>query len=420
MQIRAITVNTAITTVVQNSQKNSTPTQAGNNMFTPQCRVTISKEGKRLSSQHADQPQGNIQDTAVQRMKLRQIEESEQNEKITDEYHERLKDIEKQISSLNKSFKTEVDRETIEKEQLILRSMREQKQAQLEENQRRAQEARELAAMQSAKNQEDIDKNNRKLWTLLKTLEEAEKAEEEQEGGTAEDDSGSGTSEVGNSVGDTIQNSAAQFTAASMRRDQNVQGELEWLSDLGHEYVDFANTITNNILKESEKVRAALDADDYTDEMKAELVDHLQEEATRSGGSAQSYGSVAWYRNNGLHILREVRDYKIQRIADNPLAGLQETKDSMMMSAADAVLGESRQSYLDETSKELKDEVEKLIDKRNDVDRTQEENEEEEKEEKIEEKIEKVNDPKELTDTESKTNVEEDGPAEALEERIKI
>ena len=52
-------------------------------------------------------------------MKLRQIEESEQNEKITDGYRERLKDIEKQISSLNRSFKTEADRETIEKKQKI-------------------------------------------------------------------------------------------------------------------------------------------------------------------------------------------------------------------------------------------------------------------------------------------------------------
>ena len=422
MQIKAITVNTANTTAVQNGQRNGTPVKAGNNMFTPHYKVTISKEGKRLSRQQAEKPQGGTQDAAVRRMKLRQIEESEQNEKIADRYHEQLKDIEKQILSLNRSYKTEADRETIEKEQIILRGMREQKQAQLEENQRRAQEARELAAMQSAKNQEDIDNNNRKLWTLLKTLEEAEKAEEEQEGGVAEDDSGSGTSEAGNSVSDTIQNSAAQFTAASMRRDQNVQEGLEWLSDLGHEYVDFANTITNNILKEGEKVRAALDAEDYTDDMKAELVDHLQEEAVLSGGDVHSYGSVAWFRNNGLHILQEARDYKIQRIADNPLAGLQETKHSMMMSAADAVLGESRQSYLDDASKELEEEVEKLIDKRNSLDRTQEEKEEEGKEQKIEEieRTENVEDTKEPVDTELKTEEEEDGPAEALEELIQI
>ena len=396
MQIRSIMAHAANTAAVQNIQRNGTPAQADNNVFGPQCKVTISKAGKRLSRQHAEQTQGNAQDTAVQRMKLRQIEESEQSEKITDSYREQLKDIEKRINSLNKSFKTDADRETIEKEQKVLRAMREQKQAQLEENQRRAEDARELAAMQSAKNQEDIDRNNRKLWTLLKTLEEAEKAEEEQEGDIAEDDSGSGTSEAGNSVSDTIQNSATQFTVNSMRRDLHVKEELEWLSDLGHGYIDFADTITNNILKESEKVRAALDAEDYTDDMKAELVDHFKKEAILSCGDVQSYGSVEWFRKNGLHILQETRDYKIKRLADDPLAGMQETKDSMMMSAADAVFGESRQSYLDEASKELEDQVQQLIDERNSVHGTQEENEEEkEAEEKIE------NDLKELADTEA-------------------
>lgn len=405
MRIRAITAHAAHTTAVQKVHRNGTPEQANNNMFSPQCKVTISKEGKRLSSRQAEKPQGNVQDTAVQRMKLRQIEESEQNAKITDSYREQLKDIEKRIYSLNKSFKTDSDRETIEKEQKVLRAMREQKQAQLEENQRRAEDARELAAMQSAKNQEDIDRNNRKLWTLLKTLEEAEKAEEEQEGDIAEDDSGSGTSEAGNSVSDTIQNSATQFTVNSMRRDMHVKEELEWLSDLGHGYVDFADTITNNILKESEKVRAALDAEDYTDDMKAELVDHFKKEAMLSCGDVQSYGSVEWFRKNGLHILQETRDYKIKRLADNPLAGMQETKDSMMMSAADAVFGESRQSYLDEASKELEDQVQKLIDERNSLDGPQEEKEEEEKEEKVE-------DLKELADTESRTEKEEEAQVE--------
>lgn len=380
MQIKPITVNAVNTTVAQNVQRNGAPAQVYNNIFTPQCKVTISKEGKKLSRQQSEQPQGSAQDAAVKRMMLRRNEESEQNEKITDGYREQLQDIEKQINSLNRSwsFNTKVDKETIEKEQQVLRSMRDQKQAQLEENQRRAQEARELAEMYSAKYQEDIDGNNRKLWTLLKTLEEAEKAEEEREGSVAEDHSGSGVPEAGNSVSDTIQNSAAQFAVASMRRDLNVKEGLEWLSDEGHQFVDLADTITKNILKESENIKAALEDENYTDDMRAELMDNFQEKAVLS------YGEVKKYRNNGLHILREARDYKIQRIADNPLAGMQETKDSMMMSAADAVLGESRQSYLDEASKELEEQVQKLIDERNSLDKTQEEKEEDEQAEALE------------------------------------
>lgn len=408
MQIKAITVNAGNTMAVPNIQRNDTLAQANNNMFAPHYKVTISREGKILSRQQAEQPQGSTQDAAVKRMMLRQIGESEQDQKITDGYHEQLRDIEKEIVSLNRTNLTKADKETIEKEQEILRAMREQKQAQLEENQRRAEEARELAAMQSAKYQEDIDGNNRKLWTLLKTLEEAEKAEEEQEGGAVEDDSGSGTPEAGNSVSDTIQNSAAQFAVASMRRDLNVEEGLAWLSDLGHGYIESADTITNNILREGEKIRAVLEDENYPDDMKAEMMERFQEEAAQSIGSVKEYGTVAWYRSNGLHILKEVRDDKIQRIADNPLAGMQETKDSMMMSAADAVLGESRQSYLDETSKELADEVEKLIDRRNSVDSTQEEKEEDEKAE----------DSKDLIDIVAKTEKEEDERAGVWEELI--
>lgn len=373
MQIKAITVNAVNTTAAQNVQRNDIPAQTGNNMFTLQCKVTISKEGKKLSRQQTEQPQGNAQDAAVKRIMLRRNEESEQSEKIADGYREQLQDIEKYISSLNGSFRTKADKETIEKEQEVLRALREQKQAQLEENQRRAEEARALAEMYSAKYQEEIDGNNRKLWTLLKTLEEAEKAEEEREGGAKEDDSASGTPEAGNSVGDTIHNSAIQFAVASMGRDLYVDGKFEMLSDEGHQLVDFANTITKNILEAGEKVRAALDDENYPDDMLAEMMDHFEEQA------ALSYRSVEENRSYGLHILQEVRDYKIKRIADNPLAGLQETKESMMMSAADAVLGEARQSRLEETSKELEDQVKKLIDERNSVDNTQEEDEEDEK-----------------------------------------
>lgn len=385
MQIKAITVNAVNTTALQNDQRNDSLAQVNNNMFIPRYKVTISKEGKKLSSQQAEQSQRSAQDAAVRRNMLRRDEESEQNEKITDGYREQLKNIQREINSLNRSFKTEAVKETIEKEQEVLRDMREQRQTQLEENQRRAEEARAMA-MQSSKYQEDIDGNNRKLWTLLKTLEEAEKAKEEREGVYAEDNSDSDTPETETSVSDKIQNSATQLAVASMRRDLYVDGKLEWLSGKGHQYVDFANRIASDILNESENIIAALDDENYSDDMRAELVDNLQEDAMRN------YRKIEMYRGNGLHILQEARDYKIKRISDNPLAGMQETTDSMMISATDAVLGEARQNHLDKVSKELEDEVQRLIDKRNDVSRTQEEDEEEEKMENLKELTEKEDD----------------------------
>ena len=51
----------------------------------------------------------------------------------------------------------------------------------------------------------------------------------------------------------------------------------------------------------------------------------------------------------------------------------------MMLSAADAVIGEAVQGRLEEASQELKDQVEELIDERNDVDRIHQDKEEQEK-----------------------------------------
>lgn len=402
MHTKAITVNAANLMSVQNVQRNSTPVQVNNNMFTPQYKVTISEEGKRLSRQQTEQSQGSAQEAAVRKRMLRQDEESERNEKIIEGYHEQLRDIQKQITSINSSFSKETNREIIEDEVEVIMDIRKQKQAQLEENQRRAEEARELA-MQSSKYQEEIDGNNRKLWTLLKTLEEAKKAEEEREGIYAEDNSDSDMSEVEISAGDTIQNSATQFIAASMGRDLYVDRKLEGLRDEGHQFIDFANTITGSILEESKYIIAALDDESYTDDMKAELMDNFQKEAM------QSYGDVKKYRGYGLDILQDTRDNKIKRIADNPLSGMQETKDSMMMSASDAILGEARQSHLDEISKEIEDEVRKLIDRRNDVDRISEEEEEKVEEEEKEEEKTKAEDSKELTDAEVMPEKEEDG-----------
>ena len=93
-----------------------------------------------------------------------------------------------------------------------------------------------------------------------------------------------------------------------------------------------------------------------------------------------------------------------------------QTKKSMMRSAADAVIGEARQSSLDKASQELADEVKKLIDERNDVNRIPQDKEEDqedkkEKEDKIEQENRKEQDDKE----EKLENAEEAENAENVE-----
>lgn len=373
MQIKTITVNAAgmaSGSIIQGKTQQAAPVDS---RFGPQCRVTISQEGRRLSRQQTEkeeQAKQSAQSARMERELFRRQEEDEQNKHIADGYREQLEKIEKTMDSLNHSYKTEADTETIEKEQEVLRAMRDQKQAQMEENQKRAKEAQQMA-MQSAKYQEEIDGNNRDILTLLKSLEEAEKAEEEQECGEGKNDSGSGASGAGHCVSDAIQNSAAQFMTSSLNRELGVEEMLTGLSDEGHQLVDAADLITRNVIKESQGIRAALDDEAFTDDERAELMEDFQKRA------GLAYLDAERSRGQGLHLLQVAREYRIKRIADDPNRGMQEAKESMMLSAADAVIGEAVQGSLGEASQELKDQVEKLIDERNDVDSIRQDNEEE-------------------------------------------
>ena len=102
---------------------------------------------------------------------------------------------------------------------------------------------------------------------------------------------------------------------------------------------------------------------------------------------------------SGLQILEDTLDVKLQRIADDPLRGMEETKNSMILSAVDAAFHDAAESKLSETSEELEAEVEELIDRRNDIDRVREEREEEK--EKLEEEQDDPLEPEEYLEEET-------------------
>lgn len=391
MQIRAITVNAAGMAPERSIQGNRNQAQPEDNVFGAECKVTISREGKKLSRQQTAQTeksaQGtqNTQSVKVERMLLRRQEESEQSKKIRDGYREELKEIEDKISELNRSYPSQnkVGREVLEKEQEVLRAMRNQKQAQMEQNQKRAKEARQMA-MQSSEYQEEIDENNRDLLTLLKTMEEAEKAEEDRENGeTKGNDNGSEASGAKSSVSDIIHNSATQFMTSSVKRQWSVEELLAGLGDDGRALLGLADTITQNVLNEVKNIRTAMDDELYTDEKIEEMMKLLKDGVRRRPGKtgmALNYQDVWESRRDGLYLVRKARENKLENIANDPLRGMQDTKKSIHQSAADAVIGEVRQSGLDKASQELEDEVEKLIDERSDADRIRQDREEEKEE----------------------------------------
>ncbi len=379
MQIRMSTENSFNIVVGRVSQAKQQSAQMLGGVFDgPQCKVTISKEGRKLSEQSDRQPARSAQSLKAEKMMLRQCKETEQADETQDEYMALLEEINNSIKSMNNSYQAGADKETIEKKQQVMRTMREQKQKQLEENQRKAKEAQQMA-MQSSEIQDEVDKNNRDLLVMLKSIEESEKSEEENEhkGGNAEE-SGSNGAQSENGVSDKIHNSAAQFTASSAKREMDVVGMIHALNEEGHAYLDKADEIVQNALEEAEDLKAFLADGNAADAEKEEAVSRYREKVMAG------YSDLSAYRRRGLQMIRDSKECRIEHIKYNPLQGMEETKDSMMQSAVDAAFNEATQGKLDETSQELEDAVEELVDERNDMDHVEEPKEEQKEEEQKE------------------------------------
>lgn len=381
MQIKAVTVNAADTMAAERGIRrngilnvNQAKAESGN-VFGPEYKVAISREGKSLSRRQAG---AEAQSVKEERMLLRQQDEAELAKEIREGYREKLNEIDKQITDYNAShakinmkkvlYDAALMDETVEEQQKLRTAMENQKEFQAEESQRREKEAQQMAE-QSAQYREEIDENNRNLLTLLKTMEEAEKAGDEQENSGTKG-GGSSTSDTGNSAGTAIKASAAQFMSSSINRERGVEEMLAGIEESGRWFLNTADSITQNVLQKTSDIRAAIEDGSFTEGQTAEMMQSLQE------GMSLNYDNVRDFRGFGLQVMRDVREAKLQHIADDPLRGMQQTKSSMMLSAADAVLGEVRQGSLDKTSQELADEVKKLIDVRNDVDRSPQDKEE--------------------------------------------
>lgn len=388
MQIKSITVNAAgMTAAEQGMQGNRNQLQPESSMFGPECRVTISREGRSLSRQQKVQEETGAHSVKEERMLLRRQEEAELSKEIREGYRESLNEIDKQITDYNSSYArferdkviydAELMEKTLEEQQELMQAMNSQKQFQMEEGQRRAKEAQQMA-MESAQYKEQIDENNRDLLTLLRTVEESEKAEDKRENGETGNNNGSQAdidmSDAANSMGGIIQGSAIQLMTSSINRDEDVQELLETIEESAHWFINTADSITQNILQKSSEIRDSLDNESFTDQQIAEMMHDLQD------GIALNYDNVKNFRAFGIQVLRDVQEAKLQQMGANPLTDLQETKKSMMLSAADAALGEARHSGLDKTSQELAEEVRDLINKRNDVDKIQQEKDNKEKE----------------------------------------
>lgn len=370
-------IPTGMVTAERGALGNGSSLQLEDNIFGPAYRVAISEEGKNLLGEEKIGIQG-AQTDGRTRMLLRQMEETEQARKVRDGYYNELEELERQIKVMNaaygrmkggRAYDDPLMKEVVEQQQLLQEEMQEQKDFQAEEARRMLKEAQQIAALRTSQYKEEIDENNRDLVTLLKTMEEAKKAEEEQENRGVEDED-SGTSHTENSAGDAIHNSAAGLMRSSLNHEKGVEELSDMVGDAGNYFLSRANDIVQNLLKKSRSLKIAVQNGDITIGQMEEAVQNFRREVKIESEEAYTFGSF------GTQILRDMRGVKSQHIADNPLQSMQQTKDGMLQAASDAALGEARQSSIDKASGELAAEVEELIDERNGIDRIPQDEEE--------------------------------------------
>ena len=399
MQIKGLTVNAAgMMPVGAGIQEKKNQMRSAGGMFGPECRVTISQEGRKLSGQQTARSEtGNAQSVREERMLLRQQEEADLAAEIREGYREELNEIDEQIKALNASYASweeelredlefkrtplgKAMKETVKELKSLKESLEEQKDYQTEEAQRRKREAQQMAMQQSSRCNEEIDENNRDLAALLKTIEEVKKAEDGRE--NDETEGGSEASGGGDSVSEAIQGSAVRFMSSSASREKGAEEMLAHAGESGLFYFDVAEAVTQSVLQKTADIRTALDNEILTDEQLEEMMQKFREEMELS------YKDVKYSRSFGMDVLRTVRGAGIEHVGDDSLKGVEEAKRSMMQSSADAVFGEARKGSLEEKSKELADEVERLIDERNDINKTPEEKKKErEEQEKMQEEM---------------------------------
>ena len=399
MQIKGLTVNAAgMMPVGAGIQEKKNQMRSAGGMFGPECRVTISQEGRKLSGQQTARSEtGNAQSVREERMLLRQQEEADLAAEIREGYREELNEIDEQIKALNASYASweeelredlefkrtplgKAMKETVKELKSLKESLEEQKDYQTEEAQRRKREAQQMAMQQSSRCNEEIDENNRDLAALLKTIEEVKKAEDGRE--NDETEGGSEASGGGDSVSEAIQDSAVRFMSSSASREKGAEEMLAHAGESGLFYFDVAEAVTQSVLQKTADIRTALDNEILTDEQLEEMMQKFREEMELS------YKDVKYSRSFGMDVLRTVRGAGIEHVGDDSLKGVEEAKRSMMQSSADAFFGEVRKGSLEEKTKELADEVERLIDERNDINKTPEEKKKErEEQEKMQEEM---------------------------------
>lgn len=352
-------------------------------MFGAQCKVTISREGKKLSKESTQETPKNSMAASAGRLLMREQQQAETDKK---ESSNMLDEISGLMDAIRNSYASGEDKETIAKKQDALQRLLDLKARQDQENKQRAEDAAD-SAVAASKEQGEIDQKNADLYLLLKSLEE----KEDKASGSSSDTKDSeieDTEHKPGGIGDEYTQAASMLGASAAKRELQAKGTIDALRADGYNKIAKANKMMQEIQAELDLAKEAAGKEGLRAEERQELIfGHME---TAKGMLMSNYDEIMHLRSSGIQETKDARELDLEHIKINPLEGVKQAKQTILQTGVDAAQNEVAQSTLDKVSKELEQRVQEAIDKRNEAPAESEDAEEAAKEKEVEADKEKL------------------------------
>ncbi len=361
-------------------------TAKAQDVFGAQCKVTISREGRKMSEEAKTGTKGVAAGVAERRL-LRAQEHRENGQK---EHTSMLEEISSLMSDIQNSYQSGADKETTAKKQEALQRLIDLKARQEEENKQCAEYASGSAAAAS-KGQEEIDQKNADLYMMLKSFEEQDEDEESAGESTADNAQATDEDQKLGSVGELFDHAASQLGVSAAKREMQATAAIDELMNDGYDRIAKADGMVREVQEEIGLAVEAAGKEHLSEEERRELVSgHLE---SARGMMKSNYSEIMRLRRTGIQETKDARELELEHIQLNPLEGVDRVKQSILDSGVDAALNEVSQGTIEKASEEIEQRVQDLLDKRNDITSDADESEEsQELEEKTEEVITKQED----------------------------
>ena len=360
MQVKIANYN-ANAHVINNTSKKSANQFAKintENAFGQQCKVTISHEGRKLSEQVSKpQVQRSMKAAKVERMLIRQ---QQQQEDYQDEYSKMVESVNSMIRSVQESNTSAEDVDTIQKKQEALKEMIDLKEQQDKENEQRIKEA-ESALAAASKQQAEIDRKNKDLLLLLKSLSE----DEDEENGSHSSKHSEESKEEQSSIGEKLGQSASELGVSAAKRELQTLGVIQELENDGLGLLSNVREMISDINADLINAEEALQDSSISEEDRKQIATEYAKRAMDK--ATVNYADMLQMKAKGLQEKKDAHELKTKHIIINPLGNVGKMQQILMDASADAMLHEEVQGKIDETSQEIEEMVQEEIDKRDHI-----------------------------------------------------